>query len=50
MTVISGYINSELVTSFVYDGEDAGLNHYYYKGKIYAGVVKYTYVVSSVKY
>lgn len=49
MTVTSGYVGSELVTAFTYEGADAGLNHYYFKGKIYAGTVKFDYVVSSGK-
>jgi hypothetical protein len=49
MTVTSGYVGTELVTAFTYEGMDAGLNHYYFKGKTYAGVVKFDYVVASEK-
>ena len=49
MTVTSGYVGSELVTAFTYDDTDAGMNHYYFKGKTYAGTVKFDSVVSSVK-
>lgn len=47
MTVTSGYVGTEFVTAFTYEGADAGLNHYYYKGKTYAGTVKFDHVVSS---
>ena len=49
MTVTSGYVGKELVTAFTYEGTDAGLNHYQFKGKTYAGTVKFDYVVSSEK-
>ena len=49
MTVTSGYVGKELETEFTYGGVDAGLNHYYFKGKTYAGTVKFDSVVSSVK-
>lgn len=49
MTVTSGYVGSELVTAFTYEGADAGMNHYYFKSKIYAGTTKFTSVVSSVR-
>jgi hypothetical protein len=46
MILTSGYIGSELVTAIIYDGADFGLSHYYYKGKCYAGTVKFDSVVS----
>ena len=49
MTVTKGYVGTELVTAFTYDGLDAGLNHYNFKGKTYAGTVKFDYVVASEK-
>ena len=49
MTVTSGYVGKELVTAFTYEGADAGMNHYYFKGKMYAGTVRFTSAVSSVK-
>jgi hypothetical protein len=46
MILTSGDIGSELVTAIIYDGADFGLSHYYYKGKCYAGTVKFDSVVS----
>ena len=46
MTVTRGYVGTELVIAFEYDGLDAGLNHYTFKGVTYAGTVKFDYVVS----
>jgi hypothetical protein len=46
MILTSGYVGSELVTAIIYDGADFGLSHYYYKGKCYAGTVKFDSVVS----
>lgn len=49
MVVTSGYVGKELVTAFTYEGADAGLNHYYFKGKTYAGTVEFTSIISSEK-
>jgi hypothetical protein len=46
MTLTSGYVQNELVTAFTYEGADACLNHYYFRGKCYSGVVKFDYIVS----
>ena len=46
MTVIKGYVGQELVTAFTYQGADAGLNHYQFQGKTFAGTVKFDNVIS----
>lgn len=46
MTITKGYVGLELVTAFTYPGADAGLNHYQFQGKMFAGTVKFDYVVS----
>jgi hypothetical protein len=46
MTITKGYVGTELVTVFTYQGADAGMNHYQFQGKTFAGTVKFDYVVS----
>jgi hypothetical protein len=45
MTITKGYIGTELVTAFTYQGADAGLNHYQFQGKTFAGTVKFNYII-----
>jgi hypothetical protein len=46
MTITKGYVGTELVTAFTYQGADAGLDHYQFQGKTFAGTVKFDHVVS----
>jgi hypothetical protein len=46
MIITKGYVGTELVTAFTYQGVDAGLNHYQFQGKTFTGTVKFDHVVS----
>lgn len=41
MKVTFGYIGAELVKAITYTSSEAGINHYHFKGKTYAGLVKF---------
>ena len=47
MIITKGYVGNELVTVFTYPGADAGLSHYQFQGKTFAGTVKFDYIIST---
>jgi hypothetical protein len=47
MTIIKGYVGTELVTAFTYQGAYAGIDHYQFRGKTFAGTVKFNYIIST---
>jgi len=47
LRITKGYINGELVEAREYNGMDAGLDHYTYKGKTYSGNVGFTNPIST---
>jgi hypothetical protein len=47
MTITKGYVGNELVTAFTYQGANAGLNHYQFQSKTFAGTVKFNYIIST---
>jgi hypothetical protein len=47
MTITKGYVGTELVTAFTYQGADTGLNHYQFQGKTFAGTVKFDHIIST---
>lgn len=52
ITIKKGYVGNELVVATEYNGMDANLSHYNYKGKKYNGNIAFTkpFSIETVQY
>lgn len=47
LTVRKGYVNNQLVVAHEYNGMDADLSHYTYKGETFEGLIAFSNPVST---